>query len=360
MRYLPFIISAILSGIPLFAQDAAPADALPAKTEASSDQAIVIDDDIMFYLNPVDGKGIDSEMARTLDSKIRQGIARSKAASENPDELFEIKPEFFISESGETDGMVLNVAKVKGELVLNLVSRIDGGVFNTVKFPLTGTAAGGKDAALKAMVASLKPSSPAFVRFVRTSRDRVKEYYAAHPEKLRNPVKPRESKPAQTPLPATQTAPVAATPAPAAQPAPVAAAPAPESTPEPVKTPENSLGELFLSAPEKMNFKIVSCTGSKVGRSITLTARLTNLDPDISNYYVVFLSAILGNGKEKGNGDLGVNDQYSQTLTAPDKVPLTITFRIKGVDSSCDTVTFTKFHIGQYEAQVRNIPVTWQ
>lgn len=347
MRYLPFIISAILSGTPLFAQDAAPADALLAKTEASSDQAIVIDDDIMFYLNPVDGKGIDSEMARTLDSKIRQGIARSKAASENPDELFEIKPEFFISESGETDGMVLNVAKVKGELVLNLVSRIDEGVFNTVKFPLTGTAAGGKDAALKAMVASLKPSSPAFVRFVRTSRDRVKEYYAAHPEKLRKPVKPRESKPAQTPLPATQTA-------------PVAAAPAPESTPEPVKTPENSLGELFLSAPEKMNFETVSCTGSKVGRCITLTARLTNLDPDISNYYVVFVSAILGNGKEKGNGDLGVNDQYSQTLTAPDKVPLTITFRIKGVDSSCDTVTFTKFHIGQYEAQVRNIPVTWQ
>lgn len=357
MRYLPFIISAILPGIPLFAQDAAPADALPAKTEASSEQAIVIDDDIMFYLNPVDGKGIDSEMARTLDSKIQQGIARSKAASENPDELFEIKPEFFISESGETDGMVMNVAKVKGELVLNLVSRIDGGVFNTTKFPLTGTAAGGKQAALKAMVASLKPSSPAFVRFVRTSRERVKDYYAAHPEKLRAPLKPRTpkaepaSEPVQVPAPSAQPVPVVAAPA---------TTPAPESTPEPLQAPESTLGELYLSAPEKMNFEIVSCTGSNVGRSITLTAKLTNLDPDISNYYVVFVSAILSNGKEKGNGDLSVNDQYSQTLTAPNNVPLTITFRIKGVDSSCDKVTFTKFHIGQYEAQVRNIPVTWQ
>lgn len=355
MKHLAFLITAVLAATPAAAQDPAPADAFSAKTEAPADQAIVIDDDIMFYLNPVEGKEIDAETARAIDSKIRQGIARSKAASENPDELFEIKPEFFLTDAGETDGMVMNVAKVKGELVLNLVSRIDGGVFNTAKFPLTGTAAGGKQAAIKSMVASLKPSSPAFVRFVRTSRERVKEYYAAHPEKLRNPVKPRVPKAEPAPVPAPEAAP-------AAQAVPVAETPepAPAATPEPVRTDIGPLGELYLSAPEKMNFEIVTCTGSQVGRSITLTARLTNLDPGISNYYVVFTSAILSDGKEKRNGDLGVNDQYSQTLTAPAGVPLTISFKIKGVDSSCGKVAFTNFDIGQYEAQVRNIPVTWQ
>lgn len=357
MKHLAFLITAVLTAIPAAAQDPAPADAFSAKTEVPADQAIVIDDDIMFYLNPVESNGIDGETARTIDSKIRQGIARSKAASENPDELFEIKPEFFLTDAGETDGMVMNVAKVKGELVLNLVSRIDGGVFNTAKFPLTGTAAGGKQAAIKSMAASLKPSAPAFVRFVRTSRERIKEYYAAHPEKLRNPVKPRVPKAEPAPVPAPEAAP-------AAQPVPVTTAPTTtpvsEAIPEPVRAPEDSLGELYLSAPEKMNFEIVACTGSQVGRSITLTARLTNLDPDISNYYVVFTSAILSDGKEKRNGDLSVNDQYSQTLTAPAGVSLTISFKIKGVDSSCGKVAFTNFNIGQYEAQVRNIPVTWK
>lgn len=135
--------------------------------------------EIAFRLLPVTSvDGLDASFAVTIDQKLATAFTRLEALNETPDWALVVEPVIDIQEAVMTEGMIREVGRVKADLVLTAKNAYDGHTFATVTIPLTATAVGGEAKVLKSLAAQLKPTAPAFVRFVKQSRTRITDYYA--------------------------------------------------------------------------------------------------------------------------------------------------------------------------------------
>lgn len=121
---------------------------------------------------------IDAAVVSAVESKLATAFTRVEALNENPEWALVIEPEIIFDEITQTEGMVREVARVKGDLVLTAKNIFDGHTFATATLPLTASAAGGEAKAMKALATSIKPTAPVFVRFTKQARQRISEYYA--------------------------------------------------------------------------------------------------------------------------------------------------------------------------------------
>lgn len=139
------------------------------------------EESLRFRLLPLESEGLPAEAVTTIERKLRAAFNRTESLTEDPSWSLEIRPELDLEEAMQTEGMVIETGKVSGNMMLTAQSAYDGTQFHSAVIPLTASAAGGKEAAMKALAASIKPTDPVFVRFIRNARKKVAKYYQEHP-----------------------------------------------------------------------------------------------------------------------------------------------------------------------------------
>lgn len=126
---------------------------------------------------PAQKKELGKEVSNLLESKVSQILNRNGAASEGKYGVFVVQPSLFVTGSEKTSGMVQNINVVSGEFVLTAKNSIDNSEFYSVTVPVKYS---GKDVTTshaELLAKSIKVTDPVYVRFVRTARKNVSEYY---------------------------------------------------------------------------------------------------------------------------------------------------------------------------------------
>lgn len=373
--------------------------------------------DIRFSVKPLQGDNVTQRDAAVMEHRVKQALGRSYALSDNPYEVFSIRPTLVIDDVMETEGLVREVAVITGDLTLEAVNDIDGTTYHTAVIPLKASATGGKGKALDKLASGLKPTDPVFVRFVRQAREKIDDYYSSNCSKILSIAKnladtgrgeealaylagvspsvdcydmaavmtvdiagtltptqdiadisgeptvavSEEDTPVAAPEPTAPT-PIP-TPAPAPTPTPVPA-PAPEAiSPSPapravavVPDPQVSVGS------DDLRFKVLGCTGDKASNRIYIQCQIVNMKRNVERAYCTVQSAIDGTGNPIPHWQVKNIDGYwvgGTAFSTPYDVPVNVMFYLNDFNSLPDVLSYVEFNIGGVKVVVRNLRVNW-
>lgn len=111
-----------------------------------------------------------------LNRKLAGIVARSNASGSEATTPYRIEADLIVTAIKATEGTLVPMTLIQGELLLLAKNRLDGTLYNQLTIPLKETtqADSDKDNAL-ALIRSIKPRDTRFVRFIRTSQKRIAE-----------------------------------------------------------------------------------------------------------------------------------------------------------------------------------------
>lgn len=367
--------------------------------------------------------GMPANAVNALKLKVEQIIARNNAGATSVYNAFVIQPELVLGETKKTEGLLRDVTLVTGEFSLTARNKYDDSVYGTVVVEVQGDATGSKDAAISSLISSIKVTDPAFVRFIRTSRKRIAEFYAQNcpailkkargmvaagtlseaadylagvpatapcyeeatallaeiggPQLQGNPLPddPAYGEPGIS-APAPEIEPMLdADPMPHAEPT---AAPDPFSAPAPDDVSDSpSASEPSASVPAShpladckisvscsdLACELVSCEGNETAQSIRLYARFTNNGVANNSATIRMTSAIDPDGSTFTRfSQVEANGCTSWTYgnKMPKGVRIGKVFEIGGVHSPCDVLSYVEISIDNCKVILRNLPVVWK
>ena len=357
--------------------------------------------EIRFRIEPVSDSRLSDEARTSIDLRLEQAFNRTGAIMNNSSNVFAIIPKLEFQEAVQSEGLVQEVARMKATLTLTAVNTADGVQYHSATIPLSASATGGADVAMKALARSLKPTDPVFVRFTRNAREKIAAHYTDNcqailkkalmlaelgqyeeaisylmgvPENvpcydeactmtinLLSYLRPEEpaGAPADSIAPDTIViereveVPVEKIiEVPVSEPAaaePESAAPAAPKTPEcTVSVDSNTL-----------KFKILSCRGDSGTGRISILCDIENLDPDGENAYSSFSKAFTDNGIELRELMIQDNKYPSVYVSMPVRVPVKVLFQIGRTDNSIGLLSYLEFKIRNVKVTVRNLKVEW-
>lgn len=113
----------------------------------------------------------------TLKLKIEQIITRSGAAKTALYGAFVIYPELNITEKRTTNAGTSTVTVADAELTLFAINSIDNSMYGSVTVAIQGSGRN-EEAAMSAMFQQIKPTNPAFVKFIKNATDQIIKYYS--------------------------------------------------------------------------------------------------------------------------------------------------------------------------------------
>lgn len=356
--------------------------------------------------------GMPANAVNALKLKVEQIIARNNAGATSVHNAFVIQPELVLGETKKTEGLLRDVTLVTGEFSLTARNKYDGSVYGTVAIDVQGDATGSKDAAISSLISSIKVTDPAFVRFIRTTRKRIAEFYASNCpailQKARGMVAagtPAEAADYLSALPATapcyeeatallaeiggvlsQGNPLPADPAygepgitapapeiepmtdaePVTAPDPFAA-PDPTDAPDPAALPESAshpLADCKISIScSDLSCELVSCEGNETAQSIRLYARFINNGVANNSATIRMTSAIDPAGATFTRFSL-VETNGCTSWTYGNKMPKGVrigkVFEIGGVHTPSDVLAYVEISIDNCKVILRNLPVEWK
>lgn len=366
---------------------------------------------IKFNLLPFESDELPAATVSTLSRKLATALDRSQASTEDAYNVFAVRPAITLTDAAETEGMIREVARVAADMTISAFNTVDGTVYHSVTIPLKGTATGGKDAAMKAMANSMKPTDPVYVRFVRTARTRINDYYAENcgliieqARKLMTLQRYAEAANYLSGVPASvacydQASVLLEEIAPYLNQAPdtvvvehvvevpvehIVEVPAEPDTvvvekvvekvverPVFVEQPSVPVIRNTPSAPSsprpkitidgtELDFVVTACTGDILRGRITITARITNTDARSSRPYVYFNTAITDSGTELTDLIIKERNYRSGNISMPDGVPVTVTFEITGVKHQYTSLSYVEISVRSIKVSIRDLAVKWQ
>ena len=353
---------------------------------------------IKFNLLPMESDELPAATVSTLSRKLATALDRSQASTEDAYNVFAVRPAITLTDAAETEGMIREVARVAADMTLSAFNTVDGTVYHSVTIPLKGTATGGKDAAMKAMANSMKPTDPVYVRFVRTARNRINDYYAENcgliieqARKLMTLQRYAEAANYLSGVPASvacydQASVLLEEIAPYLNQAPdtvvvehVVEVPVEQivevekvvERPVFVEQPSVPVIRNTPSAPSsprpkitidgtELDFVVTGCTGDISRGRITITAKITNTDARNSKPYVYFNTAITDSGTELTDLIIKERNYRSGNISMPDGVPVTVTFEITGVRQQYAMLSYVDISVRSIKVSIRNLAVKWQ
>lgn len=349
---------------------------------------------VKFDIDALQVSGMPADVSVALADKLLMALNRTEAVDVSRYNVFHILPAVDFTEAAETEGLVREVARVQADLKLTAYNVVDGTVYNSITIPLKGSAAGGRDAAMRKMVNSVKPADPVFVRFVRTSRQRIQDHYAdncgniiAQAQRLMTVGRYDEAAsylsavPPSVPCFDQSQAMIGEVVAHLVQPAdtvvvekivevpvektgqrvdtletPVSTAVAGSEPKQPVS---QTLGDVTIEG-EQLDFEVLSCTGNLKRRNITITARVINEHLDDAKVYVYLDNAITADGTEFKELHLNDYNYNSGYVSMPENVPVKMKITVTGVRSPVDKLTYVAMTIRGISVIIRDLPVSWE
>lgn len=361
------------------------------------------DNAVKFYLDNISVTGMPADVAAAIEDKLLAALTRTEAVDMSQHNVFHIIPTIDFTEAAETEGMIREVARVQADLKLAACNPVDGTVYHMVTIPLKGSAAGGKDAAMRKLANSLKPTDPVFVRFVRTSRQRIQDHYAENfgniiaqaqrlkgmgryaeaasylsavppsvacfdqSEALLGEIMPYLSQKPDTVVVVEQVeVPVETIVEVPTKPDTVVVEKVVEKVVEvPADTPKrkNPVGGghgIVTIEGQDLEFEILSCVGDMTRHAINISARVTNTLSDNPKPYVSLVNAFTPSGTELTKLSLDGQTGRSRNISMPYGVPVTVKFSITDVRDRIDMLTYLELSIRGIRVSVRELPVRWR
>ena len=328
-------------------------------------------DNIHFVAGTPTQKGLSQKNMDALKLKVEQIIARNNAGTASLYNAFVIQPELVLGETKKTEGLLRDVTLVTGEFSLTARNKYDDSVYGTAVIEVQGDATGSKDDAIASLISGIKVTDPAFVRFIRTTRKRIADFYQQNcpviikkAEVLIDAGLLNEAADYLSIVPETvpcydevlgilqkigkrepQESPV---------------------TPEPVVVqPEKSpLPECKISVScNDLSFELVSCEGNETAESIRVYARFTNTGVTNNSATIRMTSAIDPDGATFTNfSQIETNGCTSWTYgnKMPKGVRIGKVFEIKGVSTPCATLSYVEMTVDNCKVIIHNLPVDWK
>lgn len=296
----------------------------------------VYESDVAFSAAVTDAKHLTDAQKQALLLKVEKIIAKNNAGVTSEHNAFAIKADIEIRDTKTSAGLVRNVTVLTAEVSLTAVNVIDGSVYYSNSIEIETDVVGDSRKAMDQLISSIKVTDPQFVRFVRTSRKRIAEWYNARGLQL--PLREEKAEaPADVVPEGTAVEPLADVPA----------------QEQPQAKPQC---DITISTGD-INFELLSCKGDIQRKRINITARITNL-LDNKRWWREFLLAFDQDGNQMKNckvteGSNAVTEDFPSGLST-NKV-----FMLDGADGSVTSLSYLKLRIGNTDIEIRNLPVTW-
>lgn len=302
----------------------------------------VYESDVNFTAMMPTAKHLTAEQKIALQKKVEKIIARANAGIVTETNAFGIDADIAIKESKTSAGLLRDVSLVIADVTLTAKNIDDGSVYYSNTIEVQADAIGKEKEAVNTLINNIKVTDPAFVRFIRTARKRVIEFYNARGLAL--PIrKEKEPEVVHDTVQVENTVIVEV---------PVQAAPAAE---HPVAKPAN--GEVKIST-ANLDFKIVSCEGDMTRDRITIVAQMTNYK-ESTHMETVFQQAFDGDGNQLNSPRVSENYNW-EWIDVPLNVPMKREFYIKNVTSPVPALSYLKIKLGSTIVEVRNLNVNWR
>lgn len=339
---------------------------------------------------------LSRSVADALDLRLKQVFTRNSAGSANQYNVFAIEPVFELSDVLTTDGLVQEVSVVKGELTLIAKNLVDGTMYYSMTIPVRANAVGNEEKAMKSMIGNIKSTDTKFTRFIRITRQKIQDYYAANcaiilqkAQALYNQQKYQEAVSYLSAI--SETLPcyeqVAVLQAELAQYAPVGpdtviVQKVVEMPVEVEKIVEKSVVvekivekpvivekvvEKPVAAPNvnceitystnRLQFKILKCYGNAAQQRVTILAEMTNVNTNRNTEeYMRFISAITDSGTECKNFEI----QNGAWMRMPPRVPVRREFYVTKIFDKFPSFSYIELTIADTRVYIRNLPIQWQ
>lgn len=302
----------------------------------------VFESDVNFTAIMPTAKHLTAEQKTALQKKVEKIIARAGAGIVTETNAFGIDADIAIKESKTSAGLLRDVSLVIADVTLTAKNIDDGSVYYSNTIEVQADAIGKEKEAINTLINNIKVTDPAFVRFIRTARKRVVEFYNARglalpirkekqPEVVHDTIQVENTVIVEVP---TQVAPVAE---------------------QPAAKPAN--GEVKIST-AKIDFKIISCEGDLSRNRITIVAQLTNRNTNTrcSNN---FDQAFDADGNQLYS--TRCNEDYNwDWFDFPLEVPMKKEYYIKDISKPIPSLSYLKFTIGGTTVEVRKLNVNWR
>lgn len=339
---------------------------------------------------------LSQSVADALDLRLKQVFTRNSAGSANQYNVFAIEPVFELSDVLTTDGLVQEVSVVKGELTLIAKNLVDGTMYYSMTIPVRANAVGNEEKAMKSMIGNIKSTDTKFTRFIRITRQKIQDYYAANcaiilqkAQALYNQQKYQEAVSYLSAI--SETLPcyeqVAVLQAELAQYAPVGpdtvivqkVVEKPVEVEKIVEKPVvvekivekpvivEKVVEKPVAAPNvnceitystnRLQFKILKCYGNAAQQRVTILAEMTNVDTNRNTEeYMRFISAITDSGTECKNFEI----QNGAWMRMPPRVPVRREFYVTKIFDKFLSFSYIELTIADTRVYIRNLPIQWQ
>lgn len=346
----------------------------------------------------------DSELSAAsqemLQNKLVQILTRNSAGAADNYNVFVIEPVMEIVDKQSTSGLMRNTILVKGELTLVAKNKVDGSMYHSAVFAISGEATEGADP-YKAMITSLRTTNPVFTKFIRIARQKIQDYYAANCATILQKAKGlydlKKYQEALSYLSAiSETVPcyeqAAVLQAELAQYIP--------DTPDTVivqkvvekvvekpvevekivekpvvvekvvekpvivekvvekpvasETPKANCEITFST--NRLQFKVLKCYGNSSQQRITILAEMTNVDTNRNaEEYMRFISAITDNGTECKSFEV----QNGAWMKMPPRVTVRREFYVTKVFDKFSSFSYIELSIADTRVYIRNLPIQW-
>ncbi len=348
--------------------------------------------EIQFNILKTSQPDIPQSVVDALDLRLKQILTRNSAASANKYNVFAIEPTFELVDVLSTEGLMEEATIVKGELTLTAKNTIDGTLYYSLVIPVSGTGVGAdvarsKEKAMTTMIANIKATDTKYTRFIRITRQKINDYYAANCATIlmraQNLFDQRKYQEAQAYLSAVSDAlpcyeqakvllkeiseytggpdtviieRVVEKPVVIEKPV-IVEKPVAPATPVVNQTPKLNY-DISISAND-LDVKVVRCFGNEVQQRITIVLEVMNKNNDINNTEVSFNSAFDLDGKE-WNHRGGMRDDYNWSYTKlPPMVSRKQEYYVLKVTEKIPGFSYVELKIRGAKVVIRNLAVEW-
>lgn len=140
----------------------------------------VLDKDVAFKAVRTEDKHLTDAQKNALYNKLERILAKNHAGVTGDCEAFGIKADIEVLDKKTTAGLVRNVTVMTAEVTLTAFNLKDGSIYYTHSVKLETDVVGDSQTAMDKLIQSIKVTDPQFVRFIRTSRKRIAQWYNEH------------------------------------------------------------------------------------------------------------------------------------------------------------------------------------
>ena len=323
--------------------------------EGGSVQTEVYESDVAFQAVKPEGKNLTEAQKTALLSKIERIIAKNNAGTISEHDAFGIKADIDIQDSKSSAGLVRNVTVLTAEVTLTAFNVADGSIYYSNSVRLETDVVGDAKLAMDKLINSIKVTDPQFVRFIRTARKRIAQWY--NDRGLPLPIRQEKKEPevkhdtvvvVQEVL-VEQQQPVVSQQVPVEQPVqnntPVVENPVPQKVPA---------CDITLSTGD-IDFQILSTQVDLTRKRFSFTAKITN-NKGSGTLERMFKQAFDQDGNQLDNLKVTENSHYIYE-DYPKDLGVRRTFMVDGITAQTTMLSYILLSVGRTEVVIKNLPV---